>query len=182
MLKYALLGLLHYQPLSGYEMEQFINTTNTHFWHAQLSQIYRTLKIMESEGLVTSRMEAQEQARSKRVYTLTEAGEAAFQEELNSYQTELDINKVPFLVRVFFFGDVGRERAATQLQLWRDLHQRQLDHYREAMPDRMAEQLERLNLDDETHRFFWEATLRFGVMYEEMVLRWFDEIMRELER
>jgi len=43
MLKYVLLGALSYQPLTGYQLKQFIDSTARHFWHAQISQIYRTL-------------------------------------------------------------------------------------------------------------------------------------------
>ena len=170
MLKYALLGLLNYREMSGYDLEQFINSSIGHFWNAKLSQIYRTLKAMETDGLVVSRMESQEDTRSKRIYTLTDAGLQEFQGWLTEYDTELDGSKVPFLVRLFFFGMVDKGQIEAQLRVWTDLHQRQLDYYQNLqIPEEVPD-----------HRYFWQATLRFGVMYEEMVLRWMEEMKADL--
>ena len=52
MLKYALLGFLHYGPMSGYELKRRMDNSITHFWHAKLSQIYTTLKDLQAGGLV----------------------------------------------------------------------------------------------------------------------------------
>jgi PadR family transcriptional regulator, regulatory protein AphA len=175
MLKYALLGLLKYQPMSGYDLEQFINNSIGHFWHAKLSQIYRTLKEMEAEGLVTSRFEEQDEHRSKRMYTVTESGQAMLADLQTQLDTELDDIKLPFLVRVFFFGGLDKPHIETQLRIWRNLHQRQLDKYQSEIRPQLDEALQSGNfsVDD---GFFWKATLRFGELYEEMVLRWLDEM------
>ncbi len=44
MLKFILLGPLDYGPMSGYELEGWINASTGNLWHANLSQIYTTLK------------------------------------------------------------------------------------------------------------------------------------------
>ena len=173
MLKFALLGLLNYREMSGYDLEQFISSSIGHFWHAKLSQIYRTLKSLEEEGLVTSRMESQEDSRSKRIYTLTDKGLKDFRDWLSTFDTELDPSKVPFLVRVFFFGMVDKGQIEAQLRVWTDLHQRQLAYYENLRIPEEGSSKEDL--------LFWKATLRFGMMYEEMVLNWLKEITDELE-
>jgi PadR family transcriptional regulator AphA len=181
MLQYALLGLLQYQPMSGYDLEQFINNSIGHFWHAKLSQIYRTLKEMEEAELVTSRFEAQEEHRSKRIYTITETGRKVFAEWQSRFATELDDSKLPFLVRMFFFGSLEREHIEAQIRIWRDLHQRQLKQYETETRPRLENALqdEHISADD---GFFWKATLRFGEMYEAMVLRWLDEISKDFNK
>jgi PadR family transcriptional regulator, regulatory protein AphA len=181
MLKYALLGLLTYRPMSGYDMEQFIKSSIAHFWHAKLSQIYRTLKEMEAEGLITSRFEAQDQHRSKRLYTITSSGEAAMEAWLSQLDTELGDIKLPFLVRVFFFGSADRQHINTQMHIWRELHRQRLNHYETSIRKRVQGTLEAGQYTEKAV-FFWQATLRFGEMYESMVLAWFDEVMREFER
>ncbi len=37
----------------GYEIKQVMDGSTSFFWQAKLSQIYRTLKFLESEGMVT---------------------------------------------------------------------------------------------------------------------------------
>ena len=56
-LKHALLGLLTHQPMTGYELKQFFDSSIQHFWNAELSQIYPTLKSLEAglEALVAAR-------------------------------------------------------------------------------------------------------------------------------
>lgn len=175
MLKFALLGLLKYQPMSGYDLEQFINNSIGHFWHAKLSQIYRTLKGMEEAGLVTSRFKAQDEHRSKRMYTITEAGKRELMDWLAQLDTELDQVKLPFLIRVFFFGAVDKQHVTTQVRIWRNLHQQRLEKYQLEIRPQLDEVLAHDNFSSDDV-FFWKATLRFGELYEEMVLRWLDEI------
>jgi len=181
MLKYALLGLLQYTPMSGYDLEQFINQTIAHFWHAKLSQIYRTLKQMEADGLVTSEMQSQEQHRSKRIYHITPAGEADLREWLGEYSTELDEVKLPFLLRTFFYGQVAPEQVQTQMRLWKDLHERQRQVYQQQARKALAEHREQMDVTPDD-LFFWEATRRFGEMYEAMCIQWFEEMLAELEK
>ena len=76
MLKYVLLGSLNYQALTGYQIKQFVDTAATHFWHAQTSQIYRTLHQLEGEALVTSEIQAQDDLPDRRLYRITDAGRA----------------------------------------------------------------------------------------------------------
>ena len=47
MLKFTLLGFLNYTPMTGYELEGWVNASTGNFWHAELSQIYKTLKQLE---------------------------------------------------------------------------------------------------------------------------------------
>ncbi len=76
MLKFILLGLLDYRPMSGYELEGWINASTGNFWHAKLSQIYTTLKRLEESGSVVSHVEPQAGRPDRRVFTITDSGRA----------------------------------------------------------------------------------------------------------
>ena len=52
-LKHAILGLLNYEPMTGYDLKKTIDISINHFWPAVQSQIYTTLAKMEKEGWVT---------------------------------------------------------------------------------------------------------------------------------
>ena len=57
------------------------------------ASVYRTLRQLEKEGLVSSSWDPKESGAPRRVYTLTEAGEAYLQvwaRQLEQYQTVLD--------------------------------------------------------------------------------------------
>ena len=59
MIKYILLGLLNYQPMTGYDLKQTIDHSVSHFWHAYHSQIYTQLRQMEAERLAAASVAAE---------------------------------------------------------------------------------------------------------------------------
>ena len=74
-LKCILLGLLSYGPESGYAMhKKFLEPGRP-----KLSQVYRTLKEMRSEGFVTSTRENQEKLPARNLYHITNRGQKEFQ-------------------------------------------------------------------------------------------------------
>ena len=66
-LKYALLGFLNYGPHTGYELKKFFDVSVAHFWNAELSQIYPTLKTLETEGLVDMDVQVQADRPNRKV-------------------------------------------------------------------------------------------------------------------
>jgi len=180
MLKYVLLGALSYQPLTGYQLKQFIDSTARHFWHAQISQIYRTLDGMEKDGLVTSETVSQPESPDRRVYTITPAGRADLRAWLAQPMTEIAPTKDALLVRLFFAAQLDKDTILTQLRLQRALHQQQLT----LLETEIAEQIRqgaarRPELTREP--ILWEATRRLGVIGEEAYIRWLDETIQRIE-
>jgi len=176
MLDYMLLGLLRHQPMSGYDLKQLINASIAHFWHAKISQIYRTLKKMEKKAWVTSHMEPQTGRPDRRVYTVTETGLEALEVWQQAYVTEPDEIKLSSLLKLFFMGrGVDKQTILTQLRLWQDMYQRQLIHFQEELP----EQITTVSADMDASAkdvLFWEATRRFGERYHQMQLDWLEEV------
>jgi len=77
-LRYALISLLRVGPLSGYDLQKQFQVSVGHLWHAPDSQIYPELRKMEGEGLVVGEDQARGERGTRRVYHLTEEGEAAY--------------------------------------------------------------------------------------------------------
>lgn len=74
-LRYAILGVLDAQAMTGYELGAFFESSANWVWSAKLSQIYPLLNTMADEGLVLSEDEVHGRRRSTR-YTITEEGRA----------------------------------------------------------------------------------------------------------
>ncbi len=180
MLKYVLLGFLNYAPMTGYEIKQFMDESTVNFWHAKQSQIYTTLKRLAEADLLTSHIEPQEGRPDRRVYTITETGRADLQDWLSQPETELPLRKEGLLVKLFFAANNDQEKMLTQLRFLRDLHQRKLEHYKtetHAFIRQVAEGMPHLEKDAQ----LWDATRRFGVLYEEMYITWLDETIAMVE-
>jgi PadR family transcriptional regulator, regulatory protein AphA len=180
MLKFALLGALNYQPMSGYDLKQFTDRSTSNFWYAELSQIYVTLKALEKDGLVTSTPVLEEGRRDRRVYSITEGGKQALKTWLKEPFTELDQYKDTLLLKLFFSGNLDKNTLLTQLRLQRGLHQRLIDQYQTETANDIAQTVERAP-QLRKHALLWEATRRFGEMTEASYLRWLDETIQMIE-
>lgn len=181
MLKYVILGCLNYQPMSGYDLKQFTDRSTSNFWHAELSQIYVTLKALEKDGLVTSTAVPQEGRPERRVYTITASGQQALTGWLRVPFTEIDQYKDTLLLKLFFSAQIGKEAILAQLRLQRGLHQKLVDQFQTETADNIAQTVERV---PELRRdaLLWEATRRFGELTEVTYLRWLDETIASIEK
>jgi PadR family transcriptional regulator, regulatory protein AphA len=177
MLKFALLGFLNYQPMTGYELKQRMDTSTTHFWHAKLSQIYVTLKALEEGGSVTSAVAKQSERPDRRVYTITPLGQYELRQWLAEPETELSPKKETLILKVFFAGQLDPQVLLAQLRLQHELHSRQRRYYRDETRQKVqqaAAEFPGLRKDAQ----MWEATRRFGEMYEDLYVRWLEEMIQ----
>ena len=72
-LDHVLLGILH-TPHSGWELKRAFDDVFTHFWSAQISQIYRHLKGLEERGMLRSWEEPSDKGPPRRMYERTAEG------------------------------------------------------------------------------------------------------------
>ncbi len=179
MLRYLLLGVLNYRPMNGYQLKQFMETSTAHFWHAKLSQIYMTLKMMEEEKLVTSHIEPQDDKPDRRVYTITDAGRKELHTWLMTPLTALEPTKEPLLLKLFFSGQIDRQTLLAQLQVQRSLLARLGELYRGEVAARIQETAAD-HPELARHALLWEATRRLGEMTTDLYVRWLDETMQTI--
>lgn len=75
------LGFLRMRPMHGYEIQQLIQQSRADDWANLLSgSIYYALNKMEQEGLIRAEAEVRTGNRLRKIYAITEEGEARFQE------------------------------------------------------------------------------------------------------
>ena len=114
-LRNALLGVLSLREMSGYDIKRNFDRAVHFVWNAADSQIYRELRRMEEEGLISSRLINQDGKPNKRVYQLTPQGAELLDDWLVS-PVEPPYGKEAFLMRMFFMGRVDSEQAARVLR------------------------------------------------------------------
>ncbi|MBN9169691.1 MAG: PadR family transcriptional regulator [Microbacterium sp.] len=83
-LRYALLAILRVGPLSGYDLQKQFSQSVGHVWHAPDSQIYPELRKMETLGLIEGEEQTRGARGTRRVYHVTEAGDASYREWMQS--------------------------------------------------------------------------------------------------
>lgn len=177
-LKHALLGILAYQPMTGYELKQFFDSTVQHFWNAELSQIYPTLKTLEESGWVEKEVIAQETRPSRKVYEITAAGREEFARWVREPQMPADMRD-PFCIKVFFGTEVPLEDVLIALRRQMDEQQMILAYAETNMRDRIRNAL--ATHADTRHGLFWTLTLELSIAYRKMYIEWCERSMRLLE-
>jgi DNA-binding PadR family transcriptional regulator len=101
---YALLGLLMLGPRHGYELAPYFASDGTLGLVCTLgvSRLYALLHALEELGLVHAESSVVSGGPPRKVFSLTEAGEAAFQQWLDHPIRQLRLIRQDFLLKLFF--------------------------------------------------------------------------------
>jgi DNA-binding PadR family transcriptional regulator len=108
-----ILGFLMQQSMTGYDLKKAFSMSFSFFSGLSYGSIYPALKKMEKLGLISMKVEIQDGAPNRKIYTITEAGRKAFVESLRTPLAP-ERHKSAFLMKLFFFAHLTpEERKAT---------------------------------------------------------------------
>ena len=168
-LKHATLGLLTYGPASGYDLLQKFRDSLANVWPATQSQLYGELGKLADAGLVTV---AAEGPRGRKEYELTDAG----REELRHWLVEVEPNRVTrneSLLRVYFLGAVGPERAREYLANLGETGRRR--------SERLAELDATIDWGDDDPSRYGRLVLEWGKRFSAMQQEWAEWAVKQVE-
>jgi len=176
-LKHALLGFLNYGPHTGYELKKVFDISVAHFWNAELSQIYPSLKALENEGLVDMKVEVQSDRPNRKVYSITDDGRRELLEWLST-PAESDQVREPLLVKLFFGSSLSRRDLLAVLS-------KRADDLRDTIAKgqhgwEAVRGLARL-IGLEREGLFWELTMDAELKHSEAALEWTENAIRQIE-
>lgn len=156
----SLLGFLEDEPLSGYDLASRIDGSIGRFWNTTQSQIYRELGTLADAGYVEAGATG---LRARTVYTITPAGREAFGRWIDRMPGDMVI-RFPLLLAVFFGDRLPPGRLEEILRFHRATHETLMREYEERLPtvERSAP--------------FRADTMRFGVEFARLVVRWIDTV------
>lgn len=168
---YAVLGLLTFGEMSGYDLRKVAEQSIGYFLTPAKSQIYSELRRLVSLGYATERQVEQRRRPDKRIYRITARGQRALREWLEGAEVESAEIRSPFLVKLFFGGHMSRESLLAQVKEMRQRDRDQLEKLKD---------IER-KIAGRDEMFFPYLTLRCGLAHTRAVLRWEDEVIRMLQ-
>ncbi len=172
--QFALLGLLSFGPMSGYDLKQLIGWSVGHFWREGYGQIYPTLQQLEKQRLVTKKTQRQKGKPDRNVYSLTLAGRERLQQWL-SKPANPEIPRNELLLKLFFGQWVPAAMSRSQVEDHRQLWKQQLIEYA-AVRKRLFEENEK-----DAGLPFWEITLSYGEHITKAQLAWSEEALKKLK-
>ncbi len=174
-LEHAIMTSLAERPGTGYEIGQQFTRSIGHFWSATHQQIYRTLKKLHTDGLVSYESVAQDGRPDKKVYTLSPKGVDALREWVSA-PTEPKQLRDESGVKIRAAEIENVPDLTAELRRHRNLHEERLRLYQEFekhdYPDPDALNFRKLKQ---------YLVLRGGVRIETGFIDWCDEVIGALE-
>lgn len=166
----SLLVMLSLRPMTGYELRLTIGRTIGNFWQESFGQIYPALRTMMREALVTCEAE-----RSRKVYSLTDAGRERLGEWLK-LPCDRQVMRDELLLKMFAGIEAPRGSLERHVREYREKVLDDLKRYREVEKRLPVAQKGNPALP------FYLLTLRQGLLKAEALLRWSDQALAELAR
>jgi len=156
----AILGVLSWGPMSGYDVKKTVDSTVGFVWGPARSAIYAVLPRLVEDGLAKARKVTQSQRPDKIVYRITSAGRDALTSWIEDTPAPPDPNRNPLLLKLFF-GDLSSpEVLADQVRA------------RRLEAERLREQMDRFEAEADPADLYSALTRAWGREYAAAVVRW----------
>ena len=181
--RYAVLGALTVEPMSGYDLKRFFEQGVSFFWAESYGQIYPILKQLKAEGLIVGVGDERAGAKARAggaahprraVYAVTPAGREALATWLAEPAEPQAGRRLEILLKLFFARHGGPGAAARLVADFRAHHAALLATY--------AATEARLRADHAAHPDlpYWLLTLSYGQHVSHALVAWCDEAARTL--
>jgi PadR family transcriptional regulator AphA len=176
-LEFAVLGFLNYHPYTGYDLKKIFDNSVQHFWHADQSQIYRTLARLTEQGHVEMEKVPQESHPDRKVYHITDTGRAELLKWLAG-PPPLGENRSAPLIQVFFSGQLSDEEILVKFEGYAGIMRSILAQY-----DQVPAQIEPFQQEITSPRehFFWLLTLENGIANMRANLAWAESVIARIK-
>lgn len=174
--KYAILGMLSIEPMSGYDIKKEIQESISNFWTESYGQIYPVLKSLVAEKLVTKTVQKGAGKPDRHVYSLTAAG----RKELQSWLAEAVTPKVErneLLLKLFFGEEVEVSVNISHVEQFRELQRELLEKYKW-----IEKEIKATNPADDPNVPYWLMTVRHCQHVRRALLDWCDETLAKLNK
>ncbi|MFD1775374.1 PadR family transcriptional regulator [Paenibacillus rhizophilus] len=177
-IKYALLSLLAREPLSGYDMKQYMNGRVSFFYKINNNQLYPTLAKLEAEGLVQLESHERESYRpARKVYSITDKGIDFLKAWVMEAEEPRSLDD--FMLKQYNSWLVEPEAMIGILREKRKEHEERLKIYRGKIAGFREQQAVYPSRDP---LFSSIAVIEMGIRNEESYMEWCDRVIEALSR
>ena len=163
----SLLGFLDVAPMTGWDIDRWVQISIGNFWNVTRSQIYRELRTLTHAGYAKA---GDAGTRDKVPYAITGKGRAAFKRWI-AQAPPPEVIRSRLLLTIFFGHQLPATRLREIAEAERVEHQKRLDRYVALEP----------NLATDPNQRFPLVTLHFGIRYEQAMLDSIDELLALLD-
>jgi len=171
-LKYAILGLINRNPLTGYDITKEFNSGLVDFWYAKHSQIYPELKKLISYETVI-----QGEKLEKKLYTITENGKKCLQKWLSKDDPLEPTPKDIFRLKAYFCDEMDTDTLLRQFQSALNKHSEKLEYLKNCM----EELLKKKDVSKVSSPQFGDyIVLNGAIMREKTYIDWLEDCIKKI--
>lgn len=174
-LQHLILGILKYEPMSGYDLNKAFQSSVTHFWETDQSLIYRALYKMHEAGWVELDVVTQENLPAKKLYRLTEAGQQELTDWLRTPQPPPSFHEA-WLGQLFFGANMSREDIQKLLESRIAQMKEILACYENEVPPSAVHYAQLFNASDDIR--YWLLALHYGIERMRFELSWAETTLQ----
>jgi len=162
-LAYVILGFLQKQDMTGYDLKtSCFDQRIAHLWPADQAQIYKTLDKLFEQGWINCHVEIQRDRPNRKVYSLTEQGQAELVRWLQSPQP-LPTVRDTLLVQLFFAAELPNEAIVSLLEKELAAHYEKISHYKATKLPFLDNEL--ATREQIIHQLVWELIMQREQVY-----------------
>jgi len=171
-IKHAVLGLLHYRDMYGYEIKSHIESEFGSMWTVNFGQIYSSLKTLVNEECVvqTEVIASDSGAPHKKLYSLTDKGREEFKAWLKRAPEKQVLLRDPFMTRFIFFGFGDKDDALKLID-------EQIKRAEQSLASRMKTKAVWKNMG-----FYSVMARELGVSRIDVYIKWLRKVREQLPK
>ena len=128
---FAILGLLAWKPMSGYDIKKVVDVGLSHFWNENYGQIYPTLDRLVKDGLATKKSQRKSGKRQRFVYTITRKGRKEFRAWIHQ-PTDAPVVRNELQLKFFLSSSLPPSSGAELIEAHRSQQQAVLEEFRQS--------------------------------------------------
>lgn len=169
-LKFGLLGLLNYGPMTGYDLMKVFNDSLQFFWKAQTSQIYRDLASLEKDGFLTFEIQEQVGKPAKKIYTITKKGLDHFLVWLNDYDFTKEMHyRESMLMKIFFSAEGDDKKLEKSLN---EFINQNKEYKKNLIASDTIDDYASKNEEMRRHHVYWKMVRARGFVQSDANVQW----------
>jgi PadR family transcriptional regulator AphA len=169
----ALLGLLAFEPMSGYALGQAIHASIGHFWNESYGQIYPSLKRLEAAGCVVRKKAKQKSKPDRQIYAITPAGRKRLQAWL-AIAPQPEIPRNELLLKLFFGTEASIKLLIGYVEHMAAEERALLSEFSRIEREGIAPSAQHPGAP------YWKMAARFGQLELKAHVHWAEETLSEL--
>ena len=173
-LSYAILGLLSWKPLSGYDLKKIFADSSILYWSGNNNQIYKALVKLHDEGWVTQEVHYQEYLPARKIYNITEKGLEALKTWVLSTPEVFEFHNT-FLIQLIWADLLSTEELSALLNQYEEEVQ---VHF--LMQQEKARRMGPSSARTLREAYLWEMAMQNIVSVYENELAWVRQVREGL--